>query len=172
MSRLTCRGAGTAAAAVAGAVALVTVLFGLFAAPGGAVTKNPCKVLSTAEIQTAFGGTVSSGKKGFSTPVSTQCEFQVGADADRPDGTVIVHLTTTRAKPAYAGLKKISETYAPVDGLPNALYAQKLQVVNVLKGAVLLGVQGNFLITDPLPIHTYDDQAQLVALAKLGLARV
>src|SRR6185312_8520644 len=49
MSRLTCRGAGTAAAAVAGAVALVTVLFGLLAAPGGAVTKNPCKVLSTAE---------------------------------------------------------------------------------------------------------------------------
>jgi hypothetical protein len=172
MSRLTGRRAGTAAGAVAGAVALVTVLFGMFAPPGGAATKNPCKVLSKAEIQTAFGGSVSSGKKGFSTPVSTQCEFQVGADADRPDGTVIVHLMTTGAKPAYTGLKKISQTYAPVDGLPNALYAEKLQVVNVLKGGVLLGVQGNFLITDPLPIHAYDDKTQLVALAKLGLARV
>jgi hypothetical protein len=172
MSRLTGRRAGTAAGAVAGAVALTTAMFGLFAAPGGATTKNPCKVFSTADIRTAFGGTVSSGKKGFSTPVSTQCEFQVSADAGRPDGTVVVHLTTTGAKPAYTGLKKIRETYAPVDGLPNALYAQKLQIVNVLKGAVLLGVQGNFLVTDPLPIHTYDDKAQLVALAKLGLARV
>ena len=49
---------------------------------------------------------------------------------------------------------------------------EKLQVVNVLKGTVLLGVQGNFLITDPLPIHVYDDKAQLVDLAKLALARV
>ena len=56
--------------------------------------------------------------------------------------------------------------------MPNALYAEKLQVVNVLKGAVLLGVQGNFLLTDPLPIHAYDDKAQLVDLAKLALARV
>ena len=42
----------------------------------------------------------------------------------------------------------------------------------MLKGDVLLGVQGNFLIIDPLPIHAYDDKAQLVDLAKLGLARV
>lgn len=172
MSRLTGRRASTAAGAVAGALALSTAMFGVFAAPGGAATTSPCKVLSKADIQTAFGGTVSNGKKGFSTPVSTQCEFQVGANADRPDGTVIVHLTTTKAKPAYAGLKKITQTYAPVDGLPNALYAQKLQVVNVLKGAVLLGVQGNFLITDPLPIRAYNDKAQLVDLAKLALARV
>jgi hypothetical protein len=129
-------------------------------------------VLSKTEIQTAFGGTVSSGRKGFSTPASTQCEFQVGADGNRPDGTVIVHLTTTGAKSAYSGLKKSTRTYAPVDGLANALYAQKLQVVNVLRGAVLVGVQGNFVVTDPLPIHAYDDKAQLVDLAKLGLARV
>ena len=126
MSRLTGRRAGTAAGAVAGALALTTAMFGMFAAPGGAATTSPCKVLSKADIQTAFGGTVSSGKKGLSTPVSTQCEFQVGANADRPDGTVIVHLTTTKAKPAYTGLKKITQTYAPVDGLPNALYAREV----------------------------------------------
>ncbi len=172
MSRLTGRRAGSAAGTVAGVVALTTVMVGLFAAPGGAATENPCKVLNKAEIQTAFGGTVSSGKKGISTPVSTQCEFRVGANADRPDGTVIVHLTTAGAKPAYNGLKKISKTYGPVDGFPNALYAKKLRVVNALKGDVLIGVQGNFLITDPLPIHAYDDKAQLVDLAKRGLARV
>jgi hypothetical protein len=172
MSRLTVRRAGTAAGAVAGAVAVTTVVLGMVAAPSGAAIKNPCKVLSKAEIQIAFGGTVSSGKKGLSTPVSKQCEFQVGANADRPGGTVVVHLMTTGAKPAYNGLKKITQTYAPVDGFPNALHAPKLQVVNVLKGDVLLGVQGNFLVTDPLPVHTYDGKAQLVDLAQLGLARV
>jgi hypothetical protein len=162
----------TAVGVVAVAMSLATAMVVVAAVSAEAAAKNPCRVLSRAEIQTAFGGTVSSGKKGISTPVSTQCEFQVGANGDRPDGTVIVHLTTTGAKPAYQGLKKISQTYAPVDGFPNALYAQKLRVVNALKGDVLLGVQGNFLITDPLPIHAYDDKAQLVDLAKLGLARV
>jgi hypothetical protein len=172
MSSLTGKRAGTVAGVVAGVVALTSSMLGLVAAPGGAATKNPCKVLTKAEIQTALGGAVSSGRKGPSTSVSTQCEFQVGANGDRPDGTVIVHLMTTGAKPAYTGLKKIGATYAPIDGFPNALYAEKLQVVNVLKGDVLLGVQGNFLVTAPLPIHRYDDQAQLVDLAKLGLARV
>ena len=44
----------------------------------------------------------------------------------------------------------------PIDGVPNSLYAEKLHVVNLLEGNVLLGVQGNFVITDPLPIHFYD----------------
>jgi hypothetical protein len=33
-------------------------------------------------------------------------------------------------------------------------------------------VQGNFLITDPLPIHFYDAQTQLTDLAQIGIARV
>ena len=66
--------------------------------PAGAATKNPCKVLTKGEIAQAFGGTVGSAKKGLSTPVSTQCEYKLGASADRPDGTVIVHLMTTGAK--------------------------------------------------------------------------
>ena len=172
MSRLTGKRAGAAAGVVTSVVALTTSLFGVLAPPGGAATTNPCKVLAKAQIQLAFGGTVSIGRKGFSTPESTQCEFQVGANGDRPDGTVIVHLTTIGAKPAYASLKKNSKAVAPIDHFPNALYAEKLQVVNVLQGDVLLGVQANFLVTDPLPLHEYDARAQLVDLAKLGLERV
>ena len=151
--------------------ALLALALGALAMPAGAATTNPCKVLKKSEIQQAFGGTVSKGKKGLSTPVSAQCEFQVGANGDRPAGTVVVHVMTTGAKAAYTGLKKTA-AYEPIDGVPNSLWAEKLDVVNILKGSVLLGVQGGFLITDPLPIHSYDDKTQLTDLAQLGIKRV
>jgi hypothetical protein len=103
--------------------------------------------------------------------VSAQCEFAVSANGDRPNGSVIVHVMTTGAKAAYTGLKKI-EGYVPIDGVPNSLYAEKLHVVDILKGDVLVGVQGGFIITDPLPIHSYDDQTQLTDLAQIAAKRV
>ena len=165
------RSIGRRAGATAGVLALAAASFAMFAAPAGAATTNPCKVLKKSEIQKAFGGTVSSGKQGISTPVSAQCEFQVGASGDRPTGTVVVHVMHTNGKIAYNGLKKTS-TYEPIDGVPNSLWAEKLDVVNILKGDVLVGVQGGFLITDPLPIHSFDDKAQLTDLAQVAIKRV
>jgi hypothetical protein len=168
------RSIGRRAGLIVGWVALAATAvgtIGIGATAAGAATTNPCKVLKKSEIQQAFGGTVSSGKKGLSTPVSAQCEFQVGADADRPAGTVTVHVMTTGAKPAYTGLKKTSQ-YVPVDGVPNSLYAENLHVVDILKGDVLVGVQGGFTITDPLPIHFYDDKTQLTDLAQTAAKRV
>lgn len=154
-----------------GVVALVATSFASVATPAGAATTNPCKVLKKSDIQRAFGGTVSTGKQGLSTAVSAQCEYQVGADGDRPAGTVTVHVMASRGKAAYRGLKK-TPAYTPIEGVPNALWADKVHVVNVLKGDVLLGVQGGFLITDPLPIHFYDDETQLSDLAQIGVQRV
>jgi hypothetical protein len=155
-----------------GIVALTATTVGLLAAPAGGATTNPCKVLKKSEIQQAFGGTVSRGKKGLSTPVSSQCEFQVSADADRPAGTVTIHVMTTGGKAAYTGLKKITSSYTPIEGVPDALWAEKLHVVNILEGSALLGVQGGFLVTEPLPLHFYDDQTQLTDLAQIGAKRV
>jgi hypothetical protein len=157
--------------ALSGATAAVVAGLGVDAAPAGAATDNPCKIVKKAEIQRAFGGTVSTGRKGFSTAVTTQCEFQVGANGDRPSGTVVVHVLSTGAKAAYTGLKKTA-AYAPIDGVPNSLYAEKLHVAEILHGNVLVGVQGGFLITDPLPIHSYDDKTQLTDLAQLASTRV
>jgi hypothetical protein len=165
------RSIGPRAGILAGIATLAMTAAGVFgAASAGAATTNPCKLLKKSEIQQAFGGTVSTGKKGLSTPVSAQCEFRVGADADRPDGTVIAKAMTTGAKAAYTGLKKLPD-YAAVDGVANSLYNEKLHVVEILKGEVLVGVQGGFTITDPLPIHFYDDQTQLVDLAQIAAKR-
>ncbi len=152
-------------------LALMATTFAVGSTPAGAATINPCKVLKKSEIQRAFGGTVGSGRKGLSTPVSAQCEYQVGANADRPAGTIVVHVLTARAKAAYTELTKNS-AYAPIDAVPNSLYADKLDVVNILQGDVLLGVRGAFFIRDPLPIHSYDDTTQLTDLAQIGITRV
>jgi hypothetical protein len=155
------------------AIAVLTATASVsFAAPVSAATENPCKVIKRSEIAKVFGGEVSTGRKGVATPASSQCEFQVGAAGERPSGTVTVHITTKGAKEAYAALKKKKAQYEPVDDLPKSLYAEPRHVVNVLAGNVLLGVQGGFLITNPLPLHFYDDQAQLVDLARTGVARV
>jgi len=151
---------------------VVSTAFAMGAAPTGAAPNNPCKVLTKREIQTAFGGTVGSPKKGLTTPFSTQCEYKLTANGDRPTGTVIVHLMTTGAKAAYTGLKKQGTLYVPIDGVPDSLYSEKLHVVNILKGNVFLGVQGNFIITNPLPIHFYDAKTQLTDLAQIGVKRV
>jgi len=79
------RSIGRRAGTTAGVLAIAAAAFGMFQAPAGAATTNPCKVLKKSEIQQAFGGTVSSGKKGLSTPVSSQCEFQVGDSYPRSD---------------------------------------------------------------------------------------
>src|SRR3954454_16718113 len=112
---------GTAVAVLALTVAAIGVVTSVVdvGSAGAAGPANACKVLKQSEVQRAFGGTVGSGKKGFSTPASAQCEYSVAANGDRPDGTVIVHLTTTGAKAAYAALKKTSR-YVPLDGVPNS----------------------------------------------------
>jgi hypothetical protein len=157
---------------IVGLAALAAGCLGSWSVPAGAATTNPCKVLKRSEIQRAFGGTVSSGKKGLSTVASVQCEYQVAAAGDRPAGTVVVHVMTTGAKTAYTGLKKLSKSYTPIDGVPDSLWNAKLHVVNILTGEVLLGVQGGFTIVDPLPIHFYDDETQLTQLAQTGAKRV
>jgi hypothetical protein len=156
----------------AGVLSTTLVLAGTVAPDAESARPNPCRVVTRDEIQAAFGGAVSVGRSVFGTPESEQCEFLVAAAGDRPGGTVIVHLTTRGARAAYRKLQKAEKANAPVDGLPNALYGGRRHDVNLLQGGVLLGVQGNFLVTDPLPLHHYDDKAQLVDLARLGAARV
>jgi len=142
------------------------------AAPAVAATKDPCKVLTTSEISDAFdGATVVKGKKGFSTVAIATCNFDVAAGASLPDGTVSITVMTTGAKAAYDGIKKF-EGYAPLPEVSKAVFNEQLSVINTLKGSILLGVQGNFLVTDPLPIHAVDVKAQLIDLTKTGLKRV
>ena len=66
------RQVGRRAGVVAGVVALASTLFAVGAEPGGAATKNPCKVLTKSEIQSAFGGTVNRSVADFAPDVYPQ----------------------------------------------------------------------------------------------------
>ena len=153
-------------------VAAIVVGLGSVAAPAGAATPDPCKVLTTSEISKAFdGATVAKGTKGLSTAVNKTCDFEVTGAGTLPDGAVNVTVMFIGAKAAYDGIKKF-EGYAPLPELGSSVYNEKLSVINTLKGKILLGVQGNFLATDPLPIHSVDVKSQLISLSKTGLKRV
>jgi hypothetical protein len=145
--------------------------FVVITTPAVAATKDPCKVVTTAEISKAFAGAkVSNGKPGRKTPANARCNYSVGASADLPAGDVIITVMFVGAKAAYNGLKKSSD-YVPTTGLAKSIYNQRLNAVDTLKGNTLLGVQG--LFTDgTLPLTYQKVQSQLVALSKAGLKRV
>lgn len=149
--------------------ALAAATLGVLAAPGHAASKpNPCKLLKTSEISEEFGGaTVSKGKKGFSTGLSSQCDYEVAASGDFPSGTVTVHVFSPRGKAAF---KAIDGGFQPVAGEKNVLYWDKTGSAEMLKGDTLVGVQGVFL-GDTLPITQQDVQAQVIALNKVALKR-
>jgi hypothetical protein len=162
---------GRRAGVIAALVMLVAATVVVLAQPAGAAVTNPCKVLKKVEIQRAFGGTVASGRKGLSTPGSTQCEYAVSANGERPGGKVVVKVVTTDAKDAFDALEK-SSRYAQIDGVSDAIWSAKAHTVQILRGKALVGVQGGFLVTDPLPLQLADDQAQLTGLAQLAADRV
>ncbi|MET0276542.1 MAG: hypothetical protein ABW211_06825 [Acidimicrobiia bacterium] len=152
-------------------VAASLVAAGAVAAPAGTATKDPCKVLTTAEISKAFdGATVSKGKKGLTTPVNAQCEYTVAAGSATPEGDVIVTMMTIGGQAAYDGLKTQSAAgYEVLTEIPKSIYNSKLSVVNTLKGKNLLGVQGLFRDAS---FKQVDVKTQLVALDKAGLKRI
>lgn len=153
----------------AGAV-LTTTALGVLALPAHAASRpNPCKLLKTSEISQQFGGaTVSPGKKGLSTAISTQCDFEVAAGADFPSGTVTVHVLSPRGKAAF---KAVEGGFQPVSGEKGLLYWDKTGSSEMLKGDTLVGVQGVFL-GDTLPITPSDVKTQVIALNKVALKRV
>jgi hypothetical protein len=153
-----------------GFTAALTV--GVLGLPAGAKTTSPCKILKKSEIAASLGSTVSSGQPGLSTPVSKSCDFDVAASNDRPDGKVIVRVTTIGAKAAYDGLKDQTALYVAVPELGKALYSEKTGALSLLLGSKYLTVQGVFLATDPLPVHQVDVESQLVDLMKIARKRV
>jgi hypothetical protein len=142
------------------------------ASPAGAAkTKDPCKTLKETEIAAAFGGaTVAAGQKRSPTPITPLCQWTVSASGNLPEGTVSVFLQTTGAKTAYDAHKKDTATYEKVAGLKNALYFSEGPAVEVLKGKVLVNVQGVFL--EEISTDAVDVKAQLVQLAKKAAPRV
>jgi hypothetical protein len=148
----------------------LSALLGSSVAPAGAAVKNACKLFQRAEVQEVLGASVSGGRIGPGTSSSAQCEYQVAAASGRPLGTVVVLLRTKGGAKAFAALRERTSTQ-PVVGLADAVYSPTHRAVSVLRGDVMLAVQGNFLPT-AVPLEFSNVEAPLAGLAALGMGRL
>jgi hypothetical protein len=158
----------------AGLVLLVSTLAsGLlvgFGPPAGAVaTKDPCKLLKAAEIETALGTEVAKGRKGRSTPVIRACEWDLPAAAGGAGGLISTTIQTSAAKTAFntnreqAGVEELTGL-GKAFFYPSALGPGSGGSVWVLKGSKLMTV--NDVLT---PVATKEQLVELATLARKRL---
>lgn len=139
------------------------------AAPAGAKTVKPCKLVKASEIAAEFEATVSDPQPGTKTAATVECTWDVAAGSSLPAGSVTVRVMFVGAKAAYDGLKT-EAGFAPVAGLEKSLYQESTGALMVLDGKSLVTVQGVFLATSP--IRAVDVQEQLIPLMELATKRV
>jgi len=156
-------------AVAVGVVGLVLALAVPASPAGAAKTTDPCKTLKETEIAAAFGGaTVDAGKRSDPTQITPLCQWAVSPSANFPEGGVFVSFQTKGAKTGYTAAKK-DPNNERVAGIKNALYSAEMHFVAVLKGNVLLSVQGEFLDDN---LSNVDVKDQLVQLTKKAAPRV
>jgi hypothetical protein len=159
---------------VALCVAAATMVLGLPMVPAGAATKNPCKLVKPAQISNIFDQPVAKGKRAISTAVSKSCDFAVELTDTKPDGSVSTYLQFVGADIAFeTNREDLGDLSVDVSGLGGDAFYQPTGsdggVVWVLKGDVLLTVQGVFFALGDTPdVDPVELQDELVAVAKIA----
>ena len=137
--------------------------------PAAAATKDPCKLLKATEIETVLGTDVAEGRKGRTTAVIRNCEWDLPAAAGGAGGLISATIQTSGAKLAFdtnrqqAGVEDLAEL-GKAYYIPAALGPGSGGSVWMLKGSKLLSI--NDVLT---PVA---DKAQLEELARLARKRL
>lgn len=139
------------------------------AAPVGAGTENPCKLLKRSDVARVLDAEVGRSQRG-----GPSCEWVVDATATRPSGAIFTALYLVQAKQVFNQNKKdFSDDLVEVSGLGKKAFYQPTGsdgVVWILKGDVLLTVQGAFVAIgdepEPDPAAIQDELVQLAKLAR------
>jgi hypothetical protein len=151
------------------ALAVVMTVWG--AAPAGAGTRNPCRLLTVAQIHAVLEQSVAPGTPDLSTQVLKSCRFQVTAEQGKPGGGVHTSLMTIGGDVAFnVNSKRPGSELVP--GLGKAYYSAVTTfsgAVHVLKGKTLMTVEVVFVpvggpAVDPSLIK--DEAIQLAKMAK------
>jgi hypothetical protein len=138
MRTITTRRLGRSLTTAAVAAATLGVLAGpVDASVGAKKAKSACGLLTTGEIQRAFGVPVADGEQSREFAGSGgQCEWQVGdRDGDGENGNVTARVDRSKnAKLGYRTAKKLSIAPVKVTGLgKEAYYDPQTGVLDVLK---------------------------------------
>jgi hypothetical protein len=113
------------------------------AAPAGAATRNPCRLLTVSQIESVLEQSTTAGTPDLSTQVLKSCRFQLTAEQGKPGGGVHTSLMTIGGDIAFnVNSKRPGSELVP--GLGKAYYSAVTTfsgAVHVLKGKTLMTVE-------------------------------
>ncbi|HEY2072813.1 MAG TPA: hypothetical protein VGG88_04485 [Gaiellaceae bacterium] len=131
-----------------------------------AAPSSPCKLVTTAQVKAAFGGTVAAGKLDTATGVPA-CHFAVKHSNLGVSGEAIVFVTPGQTAATFKLAKKYVPGAVTVSGIGNgAFYDAHTGSIELLKGSTVASAQGVFLDSNAHPITSAKMKADVIVLAK------
>jgi hypothetical protein len=142
-------------------VGLVMAL-AIVGAANAAAPTSPCKLVTTAEVKAAFGGTVGAGKVDNSLPGAPACHFSVKHSNLGLSGEAIVFITPGQSAATFKVAKKYVPGAFTVTGVGTAaFYNPHTTSVELLKGNAVASAQGTFFGANAAKV-----KADVIVLAK------
>jgi len=153
------------------------VLLAPAARAAGTAAVDACKLLKVRELRNVLDQPVARPEKSRTSKVIATCEWQVSATANKPDGSVSTFLQFVGAKISFdTNRTQLGKSVSSVSGLGKHAFYQSTGtgggVVWVLKGKVLLTVQGVFVSAPDGPVANAEElEHELVAAARIAKGR-
>jgi type IV secretory pathway protease TraF len=148
-------------------VAGLVVALSIVGAANAAAPPSPCKLVTTAQVKAAFGGTVGAGKVDNTVPGAPTCHFAVKHSNLGISGDAIVFITPGQSAATFKLAKKYVPGAVTVTGVGTAaFYNPHTTSVELLKGNVVASAQGVFYNADGPQANAAKIKADVVALAK------
>jgi len=136
-------------------------------AANAAAPQSPCKLATTAQVKTAFGGTVGAGKVDNSIPGAPTCHFSVKHSNLGINGEAVVFITPGQSAATFKLAKKYVPGAVTVKGVgTEAFYNPHTTAIELLKGNVVANAQGLFYNADGPQPNAAKMKADVIVLAK------
>jgi type IV secretory pathway protease TraF len=134
----------------------------------GAAPPSPCRLVTTAQVKAAFGGTVAAGRVDTSLPSAPTCHFKVAHSNLGVNGDAIVFITPGQSAATFKLAKKYVPGAVTVTGVGTAaFYNPHTTSIELLKGSSVASAQGVFFGANAAKI-----KADVIVLAKAVAAHI
>lgn len=141
---------------------LIAALLCVAGAANAATPTSPCKLVTTAEVKAAFGGTVGAGRVDTSLPSAPTCHFKVTHSNLGLSGEAVVFITPGQSAATFKIAKKYIPGAVTVTGVGTAaFYNPHTTSIELLEGSTVASAQGIFLGANAAKV-----KADVILLAK------
>jgi hypothetical protein len=140
---------------------LIVALF-VVGTANAAAPISPCKLVTTAQVKAAFGGTVGAGKVDTSLPSAPTCHFSAKHSNLGVTGEAVVFITPGQSASTFKLAKKYVPGAVTVHGVATAaFYNPHTTSIELLKGNTVASAQGIFFGANAAKV-----KADVIVLAK------